>query len=370
MSTFDQAIKDLIEYGKRTSLITPDETDYSAGRVFALFGEAPGELPQDTVFNHLEDAGSAIDEGWILDEILKQFIQAGLKKGMCIDEASKAALRASVMDCIMPRPHELIEAFHAFYRKDSADAGSWFAEFSRNSAITGDRAHLNYRAIPVDVCGEPWELSYPQPALFEENFSLRYCAAKPLERKTAVYDRMMDFLSKFRDYSVCAAITPGPVEPFGYEISGGKVTFPIETVDMLGRFAAEEYSQVECFISEWPLSCVRLASYNDSGLCALASRISDVWQGYSDPGLGIAPTGAPASDGNISYALARNDKNITVVDIVLLKAGSTFDIAEVFGLKKDAATASHIDPKRDCVFPDDEAGHHGFERFIKEISKN
>ena len=355
MNSTDQAIKDFTEYGKRTNLITPDETEYSVMRILSLFGKNDWEEPEDTVFNHLEDAKSAIDEGWLLDEILKQFTKEAVKAGICRDEKGDLEeLKAKLMDCIMPRPHELNDAFHVFYRKDAREATAWFSEFSKNAAISGDKTMLNYRAVPVDICGEPWELAFPQPAFFDEYFSLTYCGRWPIDIASGIYDRVVDFINKFPGYNVCAAIDLGEAKPFEYRIIGGKERFPIESADMLGGFGIEEFSGVRCFISEWPLSTIRLVSYNE--ICSLASRISKIWQRYGE-------------GSNTSYVLARNTGDVFEADIVLLKAGKSPDITEVFGLKREGVTADAINPASDCVFPDNDEGHKAFETFIERLQK-
>ncbi|MCR4842755.1 MAG: UDP-glucose--hexose-1-phosphate uridylyltransferase [Eubacterium sp.] len=135
MSDLYQPVKDLINYALQTRLITEDEVVYSRNRILQLFNEPGWEEPKDTIFNHLDSPREALDDGFILEQILKQLLDIAAERGLVGDNTvtERDLFDSKIMDCVMPRPGEIATAFRTFYRADAREATDWFYEFSQNT---------------------------------------------------------------------------------------------------------------------------------------------------------------------------------------------------------------------------------------------
>ncbi len=262
-----QPIKDLLEYAKFTRIITEYEEVYSRNRILSLMREDNWEEPKDTIFNHLEDKQGAVDDGFVLEAVLKQLCDAAAQRtiidGDSINERDN--FTAELMDCIMPRPNEVIDVFRTFYRANPKEATDWYYEFSKNTdyirryriskdlkwvreseygdmeitvnlskpekdpkAIaaagksskkeypacqlcadnTGYKGRLdhpgraNHRIIPVDICGEPWYLQYSPYVYYNEHCIVLSDNHRPMKIGAETFDRLLDFVEKFPHYFI------------------------------------------------------------------------------------------------------------------------------------------------------------------------
>ena len=108
---------------------------------------------------------------------------------------------------------------------------------------------------------------------------------RPMKIGRDTFDRLTDFASKFPHYFIGSnadlPIVGGSILSHDH-FQGGCHEFPMDRAEVEGTFRVQGYSDVSCAILHWPLSVIRLQSYNQMALVALAEHILEQWRGYTD----------------------------------------------------------------------------------------
>ena len=130
MSLICNYIEELVQYGMRTGLLDPSEEIYARNLLLDLFGETEYTDP-DTVRSEAE-----------LADILEPMLEIAVQKGLTGDSLTEKDLfDTRIMNCLTPRPAEVIRVFREQYRKSPADATDWYYRFSQDTNyIRRDRA--------------------------------------------------------------------------------------------------------------------------------------------------------------------------------------------------------------------------------------
>ena len=101
----DRAIKNLVQYGRKTGLLEPEDEIYARNRILAVLGKDGYEEPD----------GPSGDP--CLEEILKELLDYAAEQGLL--EHNSVVYRdlfdAKLMDCLMPRPSEVKKTFWSHY---------------------------------------------------------------------------------------------------------------------------------------------------------------------------------------------------------------------------------------------------------------
>lgn len=117
-----RVIDQLVQYGIRTGLTEQEDEIYSRNQLLDL-------LKQD----HFEKATGVL-ENLALDEILSVLLDYAVNHGLIGNTLTERDLfDARLMNCLMPRPSEIIKRFWTFYRDNPSIATDYFYEFSQNS---------------------------------------------------------------------------------------------------------------------------------------------------------------------------------------------------------------------------------------------
>ena len=104
-------INQLLEYALKNGMIEEYDYDYSANLLIDLFGIY--EFKREEV----EDCS--------IYEILDFMLDYAVEKGMIQDTVTeKDLLDTRIMNCLMPRPSEVIQTFKEYYKEDSKKADS------------------------------------------------------------------------------------------------------------------------------------------------------------------------------------------------------------------------------------------------------
>lgn len=121
--TFYENLKSLIKYGEKTELLFKEDHIYAVNRLLELFGED----------EYIEPEGGAAEASLekILDELLDYAAEKGLLKENSV--LYRDLFDTRIMDCLMPRPSQVIETFREHYREAPEKATAYYYRFSQDS---------------------------------------------------------------------------------------------------------------------------------------------------------------------------------------------------------------------------------------------
>ncbi len=123
MEKLYKAIDDLLSYGLNKGLIDKDEVIYSRNLILDLFKE-------DDYVEQCEVCDREVD----LADTLQILLDIAVERGLVEDSVVYRDLfDARIMNCIEPRPSQLISKFNDLYKESPEKATEYFYDFSRNT---------------------------------------------------------------------------------------------------------------------------------------------------------------------------------------------------------------------------------------------
>ena len=342
-------IRQLVEYGLDCGLVQPEDTIYTANRLFALFkldGDdvaIPAHTGQETPRGHQLEPLLAALLDWAYDH--------GLLEGNSVDY--RDIFDTAIMGCLTPPPSQVNATFKDLYQKSPQAATDWFYEFSQNSdyirryriqrdmkwtvateygelditinlskpekdpkAIAvaklqpqggypkcqlcveneGYSGRLNHparsshRIIPVTIQGQEWGFQYSPYVYYNEHCILLNKSHVPMEINKAAFGKLFDFVRQFPHYMVGSnadlPIVGGSILSHEH-FQGGNYTFPMARAAVETSFQMSRFPQVEAGILKWPMSVIRLRHQDYNVLVEAADFVLTRWRDYSDPVAGI-----------------------------------------------------------------------------------
>lgn len=191
-----------------------------------------------------------------------------------------------------------------------------------NAGFAGNKNHparQNLRPIPIDICGESWQLQYSPYGYYNEHCIVFNEKHIPMKIDSAVFEKLFDFVDKFPHYFVGSnadlPIVGGSILSHEH-FQGGNYTFAMAKAEIEKEFSLSDFPEVTAGIVKWPMSVIRLKSKNREELSMACSYVLEKWRGYSDPDAGIfAETeGVPH---NTVTPIARTNGDYYECDLVL-----------------------------------------------------
>lgn len=249
-------IKRLINYGLDKGLIDAEDELYVRNRLLEVLGldeyediEAPEEKlssPQP-----------------VLDKLLDYAYEKGVLENNTV--TYRDLLDTKLMDCLMPRPSEVIRKFYSDYEKSPVTAtdnyyrmsmasnyirldrisrnSSWKADTDfgemditinlskpekdpvaiaaarnmkassypkcllckENEGFAGTLNHParhNHRVIPLELCGERWYLQYSPYVYYNEHSIVFKDSHEPMKISRLTFERLLEFVEKFPHYFI------------------------------------------------------------------------------------------------------------------------------------------------------------------------
>ena len=127
MEATEEGIRRLVAYGLATGLIEKDDAMYAANQLLDVCRFEPS--PDFTAFD-IKPAEGTPD----LEPILKELIDDAVARGICEDgTASRDLFDTRLMNCLTPRPSQVIAQFHRLYRESPEAATGYFYKLSQDS---------------------------------------------------------------------------------------------------------------------------------------------------------------------------------------------------------------------------------------------
>ena len=332
-----QNIKDLVEYGVMTDLITTEDRIYTTNRLLEILHLDEYEEP---------DSVSTDD----LEAILKGFLEFAVEKGMIDDNTTERDLfDTKIMGTLVPRPSDVINEFWDRYEISPQNATDYYYKLSCDSdyirryrikrdmkwvtpteygdlditinlskpekdpkAIAAAKnakqsgypkcllckenegyagrlnhpARQNHRIIPMVINDTPWMMQYSPYVYYNEHCIVFNSEHTPMAINRATFRKLLDFVKLFPHYFVGSnadlPIVGGSILSHDH-FQGGHYTFAMAKAPIERKLTFDGFDDVEGGIVKWPMSVIRLRSENDLRLVELADKILKAWRGYSDP---------------------------------------------------------------------------------------
>ena len=162
-----------------------------------------------------------------------------------------------------------------------------------NAGFAGNKNHparQNLRPIPIDICGESWQLQYSPYGYYNEHCIVFNEKHIPMKIDSAVFENLFDFIDKFPHYFVGSnadlPIVGGSILSHEH-FQGGNYTFAMAKAEIEKEFSLSDFPEVTAGIVKWPMSVIRIKSKNRLTLSKACSYVLEKWRGYSDPNAGI-----------------------------------------------------------------------------------
>ena len=248
-------ISRLLEYGLQRGLIAPEDKAYAANRMLALLGLREFE-PQPVE----EELHTPVEP---LERLCQFAAEAGLIDPDTRD--GRDQFDTELMNCLMPRPSQVVREFYSLYEKDKQAATDYYYQLARSSnyirvdriekdrmwtapteygdlvitinlskpekdpkAIAAARnapqagypkcalcrenegylgslnqaARGNHRLIPLELGGEPWFLQYSPYVYYNEHCIVLSHEHRPMKVSRQSISRLLEFVTFLPHYFV------------------------------------------------------------------------------------------------------------------------------------------------------------------------
>ena len=337
-------IEQLIEYGKKNSLITEEDTMFVRNELMNLLQLKDWIEPENSNYD-IPDYPQEI-----LDKICNYAIEKNIIENGTTD---RDIFDTDIMGKLTPFPREVIKEFKENYAKDKKKATDVFYNFSQktnyirteriaknlywkspteygdleitvnlskpekdpkeierqknmpqtnypkcllcyeNVGFAGTLSHparQNHRVLPLELQGEKWYFQY-SPYVYYNEHTIVFCSEhREMKINRDTFSRTLDFVNQFPHYFIGSnadlPIVGGSILSHDH-YQGGNHEFPMAKAPIENKVVFEKYPNIEAGIVKWPMSVLRLTSLNKDELIELADSILKSWRAYSDEEVGI-----------------------------------------------------------------------------------
>ncbi len=366
------AIKGLVEYGRKRGLLKEEDVIYARNQILEVLKLDEYEEPQGPV------------ESDDLEQILKVLLDYACETGVL--ETDSVVYRdlfdTKLMNCLMPRPSEVTAEFWKRYEESPQAATDYFYELSQDSdyirryrvckdlkwktatrygdlditvnlskpekdpkAIAAAKlakqsgypkcllcmenvgyagrvnhpARNNHRIIPITINDSQWGFQYSPYVYYNEHCIVFNGQHVPMKIEKAAFIKLFDFVKLFPHYFLGSnadlPIVGGSILSHDH-FQGGHYTFAMAKASIEKYFQMEGFEDVEAGIVFWPMSVLRLRGADSNRLIELADIVLKAWRSYTDEAAFIyAETdGEPH---NTITPIARKNGDMFELDLVL-----------------------------------------------------
>lgn len=249
-----QEIEKLIKYGLKKGLINEEDVIYTRNRIFETL-----QIDQTDGIPVADDCTDSLQP--ILENVLKWCLDKGILENDSV--VYKDLFDTKLMNCLMPRPSEVISKFNKLYSYNKKEATDYFYNLSKASNyIRCDRvskdvkwkanteygdiditinlskpekdpkaiaaaksmsassypkcllckenegyagrvnhpARQNHRIIPLELAGEKWFLQYSPYVYYNEHCIVFKGEHQPMKISKNTFIKLLDFVEKFPHY--------------------------------------------------------------------------------------------------------------------------------------------------------------------------
>ncbi len=333
-------IRQLVQYGLQTGLITEADKIYTTNRLLELFR-------LDELEECSEEVSMSVDE---LEAVLAQMMDYAYAQGIMTENSIvyRDLFDTKIMSMLVPRPSEVISEFETRYEKSPMEATDYFYKLSQDTdyirryrikkdqkwvaatkygnlditinlskpekdpkAIAAAKtakqsgypkcllcmenegyagrvnhpARQNHRVIPVVINGSRWGFQYSPYVYYNEHCIVFNSQHIPMKIEHDTFCKLFDFVKQFPHYFVGSnadlPIVGGSILSHDH-FQGGHYEFAMARAQVERTFTVKGFEDVEAGIVNWPMSVIRISAADSGRLVALADVILSAWRGYSD----------------------------------------------------------------------------------------
>lgn len=330
-------IKQLVQYGLDTGLVSKEDTIYVTNRILEVLKETTYEEPESVPPADLET-------------ILGRLTDYAVSKGLLEHDSVvyRDLFDTQLMGCLTPPPSQVTAQFRALYQESPEKATDYFYKFSQDTnyirryriskdirwkysspygelditinlskpekdpkAIAAARlvksgsypkcllckenvgyaghaghpARQNHRIIPLTINQSPWGFQYSPYVYYNEHCILFNQEHIPMKIERATFVKLFDFIKLFPHYLIGSnadlPIVGGSILSHDH-YQGGHYTFAMAKAPIERHVVVPGYEDVETGIVKWPLSVIRIRSTDADRLIDLADHILKSWRNYTD----------------------------------------------------------------------------------------
>ncbi len=149
----------------------------------------------------------------------------------------------------------------------------------------GHPARSNHRMIRLELEDEPWYLQYSPYVYYNEHCIVLSKDHRDMKISRKGFERLLSFVEKFPHYFVGSnadlPIVGGSILTHDH-YQGGNYEFAMARAAEEYSFQMQKFLHVSAAIVKWPMSVIRLRSWNKEELIQAADYILTSWKGYSD----------------------------------------------------------------------------------------
>ncbi len=332
-----ESIKQLVQYGLDTGLVSKEDTIYVTNRILEVLKETTYEEPESVPPADLET-------------ILGRLTDYAVSKGLLEHDSVvyRDLFDTQLMGCLTPPPSQVTAQFRALYQESPEKATDYFYKFSQDTnyirryriskdirwkysspygelditinlskpekdpkAIAAARlvksgsypkcllckenvgyaghaghpARQNHRIIPLTINQSPWGFQYSPYVYYNEHCILFNQEHIPMKIERATFVKLFDFIKLFPHYLIGSnadlPIVGGSILSHDH-YQGGHYTFAMAKAPIERHVVIPGYEDVETGIVKWPLSVIRIRSTDADRLIDLADHILKSWRNYTD----------------------------------------------------------------------------------------
>ena len=333
-------IRQLVQYGLQTGLITEADKIYTTNRLLELFR-------MDELEECSEEVSMSVEE---LEKVLAQMMDYAYAQGIMTENSIvyRDLFDTKIMSMLVPRPSEVISEFETRYEKSPMEATDYFYKLSQDTdyirryrikkdqkwvaatkygnlditinlskpekdpkAIAAAKtakqsgypkcllcmenegyagrvnhpARQNHRVIPVVINGSRWGFQYSPYVYYNEHCIVFNSQHIPMKIEHDTFCKLFDFVKQFPHYFVGSnadlPIVGGSILSHDH-FQGGHYEFAMARAQVERTFKVKGFEDVEAGIVNWPMSVIRISAADSGRLVALADVILSAWRGYSD----------------------------------------------------------------------------------------
>ena len=338
-------IRELVQYGLLTGLVSAEDEIYTTNRLLELF------RIEDYPYGFGEKIEQTEEESVKrLPDLLTEMMDYAVENGIMQEDGIvyRDLFDTKIMSCLVGRPSEIIRRFHEEYEKSPEAATDFFYKFSQDTdyirryrvcrdekwvtptkygdlditinlskpekdpkAIAAARlakqggypkcllcvenegyagrinhpARQNHRIIPLTINGSRWGFQYSPYVYYNEHCIVFNGQHTPMKIEHNTFVKLFDFVKQFPHYMLGSnadlPIVGGSILSHDH-YQGGHYTFAMAKAPIERHFTIKGYEDVETGIVKWPLSVIRIRHKDEKRLIDLAEHILNCWRGYTD----------------------------------------------------------------------------------------
>ena len=338
-------IRELVQYGLLTGLVSAEDEIYTTNRLLELF------QIEDYPYGFGEKIEQTEEEAVKrLPDLLTEMMDYAVENGILQEDGIvyRDLFDTKIMSCLVGRPSEIIRRFHEEYEKSPEAATDFFYKFSQDTdyirryrvcrdekwvtptkygdlditinlskpekdpkAIAAARlakqggypkcllcvenegyagrinhpARQNHRIIPLTINGSRWGFQYSPYVYYNEHCIVFNGQHTPMKIEHNTFVKLFDFVKQFPHYMLGSnadlPIVGGSILSHDH-FQGGHYTFAMAKAPIEQKFEMEGFEDVEAGIVKWPMSVLRTRSKNPDRLIDLGEKVLRAWRSYTD----------------------------------------------------------------------------------------